>query len=100
MKPTKTVFDGEKFVEISDAERPQFVAAYHARQEKRAASRGYQPQARAQPIEEMRYRAAKSRSDSRPPRCWPTTPAQLAPTTVPQSAIETVRPSVAGVNEN
>jgi hypothetical protein len=36
MKFTKTVFDGEKFVEISDAERPKFVAAYHAWQEKRA----------------------------------------------------------------
>jgi hypothetical protein len=36
MKETKTVWDGEKFAEISDAQMPEFIAAYHERADQRA----------------------------------------------------------------
>jgi hypothetical protein len=36
MKQTKTVWDGEKFAEISDAQMPEVIAACRERQDQRA----------------------------------------------------------------
>jgi hypothetical protein len=36
MKQTKTMWDGEEFVEVSDADMPEFIAAYHKRAGRRA----------------------------------------------------------------
>lgn len=36
MKQTKTVWDGEKFTEISDAQMPEFIVAYRKRADQRA----------------------------------------------------------------
>src|SRR5271168_1375525 len=51
-------------------------------------------QAKAHPRAETVYKTAMMRSASRPPIRWPSTPALMAPTTVPASPMKTVRPSV------
>src|SRR3989442_790640 len=59
---------------------------------KREATSDVQFQARAQPRAETRYRMAITRRLSRRPYRSPGIPASIAPTMVPQSAIETVSP--------
>jgi hypothetical protein len=40
VKPTKSAFDGDKFVEISDAKMPEFIASYTKWQARRAGLNG------------------------------------------------------------
>jgi hypothetical protein len=40
MKQTKTVWNGEKFTEISDAQMPELIATYRERQDQRAKVNG------------------------------------------------------------
>ena len=54
-------------------------------------------QANAHPIAESRYRIASMRRLARRPYLSPGYPAIIDPITVPQSALDTVRPSVPGV---
>src|SRR3974390_732449 len=56
--------------------------------------------ATAHPIEETRYRTANTRRLSRLPYLSPGIPAVIAPMIVPNNALETVSPSVAGVKWN
>ena len=60
---------------------------------KREATSDVQFQAKAQPRAETRYKTAITRRLSRRPYRSPGIPASIAPTMVPQSAIETVSPS-------
>ena len=62
----------------------------------RAANNACQLQASPDPNAETTYSTAIARSVSRPPNFCPMAPADMAPITVPMSAIATVKPSCQG----
>ena len=63
----------------------------------RAASSTGQLHANPEPRAESTYKTAITRSVSRPPNFCPIAPADIAPITVPTSAMATVSPSCEGV---